>query len=124
MKGMGGQRERVAFDLQSATDDGYGGQVLTWQSQFTTRAMFRYQRGGEQVEASRLVGQTLFKVRLRRSSQTIALTADHRMRDLRGGLPDGEGTDALPGARYNIREVDAKSDPRWVWIIVESGVAV
>lgn len=104
--------ERVAFDTEQATPDGYGGEDRAWVEAFSCAAEIRYQRGKEAVDAGGLTGSASFKVRVRSSIQTRALTVDHRMRDARRGVA------------YNIREVDAITDRAWVWLSVESGVAV
>lgn len=105
-------RERVAFDAEQTTPDGSGGQVRSWVESFSCAAEIRYERGREAVEAGGLTGTASFKVRVRSSSQSRALTTEHRMRDLRRELV------------FNIREVDAITDRASVWLLVESGVAV
>jgi len=104
-------REAVAFDRKTKTADGYGGFDVAWQEQFSARAEFRYERGREAVEAGAVTGQAVFKVRVRSSIKSRAITADDRMRDTRRQVT------------YNIREVDAVSDRANVWLVVESGVA-
>lgn len=105
-------RERVAFDRKVETADALGGRSVSWSEIFACAAEFRYQRGGESVEAGALTGQATFKVRVRASEATRGLTADDRLRDVR--------RDVI----YNIREVDAVSDRASVWLVAESGVAV
>lgn len=112
MPSAGQLRHSVAFDAEQVTPDGYGGEDRTWVEAFACAAEIRYQRGKEAVEAGGLTGTASFKVRVRSSSQTRALTTDHRMRDVRRGVA------------YNIREVDAITDRAWVWLAVESGVSI
>jgi head-tail adaptor len=105
-------RESVAFDSITATPDGYGGEDRTWEEQHGCRAEFIYQRGSEAVDAARLQGKAVFKVKIRSCAAAREISTDDRMRDVRRG------------ADYNIREVDAITDPRWVYIVVEAGVAI
>lgn len=104
--------ESVAFDSPTVSADGSGGQETTWTEQYACRAEFRYMRGGEAVEASRLSGNPVYKVKVRSCDDAEAITTDWRMRDVRRSVT------------YNIREVDAVTDRAWVWLIVEGGVAV
>lgn len=105
-------RERVAFDAEQRIPDGSGGQKVEWVEAFSCAAEIRYERGKEAVQAGGLTGTASFKVKVRSSSKTRALTTDHRMRDVRRGLA------------FNLREVDAISDRAWVWLVAESGVAI
>ena len=103
---------RVALDAEVKTPDGYGGHDAEWQEQFTAWAEFRYERGKEAVEASALTGTATFKVCLRSSQASRAITAEYRLRDVRSGVS------------YNVREVDGVTDRAAVWLVVESGVAL
>lgn len=108
-------RERVAFDRPTLSPDGYGGRVSGWSeapASHECRAELIYLRGGEAVEAARLAGRSVYKVRVRQCAQAREISADWRMRDLRRG------------AEYNVREVDAITDRAWIFLVVESGVAV
>lgn len=105
-------RERIAFDQPIYTPDGSGGRVRTWAQQFETRAQFIYSRGSEAVDAARLQGRSIYKIKVRSSTASRAVTTDWRMRDIRRETP------------YNIREVDAITDPAWVYLVVEAGVAI
>jgi len=108
----GALTERVAFDAPTTAADGFGGQEVGWAEQFQRRAQFVYQRGDEAVEAARLAGRSIYKIRVRSSADTRGITTDWRMRDVRRGTT------------YNIREVDAVTDRAWVHLVVEGGVAV
>lgn len=105
-------RERVAFDEVVATPDGYGGTNTTWVERVDTRARFIYKSGDEAVVSGGLTGRATFKVKLRSSIATRAITSDWRMRDVRRGIV------------FNVREVDAITDLGWVWIVAENGVAI
>lgn len=121
---VGWPNSRVAFDAPVGAPDGSGGTVRGWAPQFTVWGEIIYSRGSEAVDAARLQGRAIYKVRLRSSTQSRRITPDWRMRDPRRGLPDGRVADPLPGTRYNIREVDAITDRAWVFLVVEAGVAV
>lgn len=122
---LGPMRERVAFDRPINVPDGYGGTETGWSSSpesLERPAEFIYSRGSEAVEAARLAGSSIYKIRIRSSAAAREITADWRMRDLRRETFDEEGN---PRAGvYNIREVDSITDRQWIFIVVESGVAV
>jgi hypothetical protein len=112
--GAGSRRERFAFDPPLDSDDGHGGVETDWD---VANSVIRFcevmhRRSSEGEEAARPSGRALYKLRLMLSSQTRAITADWRARDL------------LRGTEMNIRSVDALSDRAHVWIEAESGVAV
>lgn len=102
---------RVDFDIMTEVPDEHGGyeQVPTT---FTARAHFRYLRGGEAVQAARLQGKQPVVVTVRRSSQTLKITTDARMRDAR------------TGDIYNIRAIVPTDDRQFLEITAEKGVAV
>lgn len=104
--------EAVAFDSPAQISDGQGGYEDGWTEQFTCRAAFTYLRGGEAVMASRLEGKQPVVMRVRRSSETEAITTDWRARDTRRSEV------------YNVRSVIPTEDRRWLDITAESGVAV
>lgn len=104
--------ERFAFDSPTAVPDGFGGSEVGWAEQFQRRAQVIYSRGNESVEAARLAGRSIYKVKLRNDSGTRSITTDWRARDVRRGVV------------YNIREADAITDRAWVYLVVEAGVAV
>lgn len=104
--------ESVAFDSPTVSADGYGGQETTWTEEYACRAEFIYRRGSEAVEAARLSGRPVYKVKVRSCADARSITTDWRMRDVRRSVT------------YNVREVDAISDRAFVWIVIEGGVAV
>lgn len=124
-RSIAGLRELVAFDRpDQGASDGLGGHKRIHTEIRTCRAEFIYMRGSEAVEAARLQGRSVFKVRIRKMGTARDIEPDFRMRTVQRGLPDGAGEDdPLPGTRYNVREVDAISDRRWVFIVVESSVS-
>lgn len=104
--------ETVAFDSPTPAANAYGRAETGWTEVFWSRAEFIYERGREAERAGHLTGSAVFKVKLRSCANARALTTDYRMRDVNNGVA------------YNVREVDAISDRRFVWIVVESGVAI
>jgi len=104
--------EKVAFDKPVQQSDGYGNTTNGWAPEFSCRAQFIYARGGESVEAARLQGRSIFKVRIRQCAAARGIQQSWRM------------VDARRGTVYNIREIDQISDRQWVYLLVESGVAV
>lgn len=119
--GAGDLREKVAFDEPVDVDDGYGGKARSWAQRYSCRAQFIYSRGNEAVEAARLEGRSIYKVRIRSCTASRAIKADWRMRDLRR-LVLGDDDEPVSGI-YNVREADAITDPQWVYIVVEHRAA-
>lgn len=109
---MGAMVDKLAFDKPTENPDGFGGVEVGWTEQFIRRAQLIYHRGGEATEAARLKGTAIYKVKLRRDSQTATITTDWRARDARRGT------------EYNIREADSITDRAWVYLVIEGGVAV
>jgi len=109
--------EKVAFDQRNGVPDGAGGEVTTWVFGYSCHAEFIYSRGSEVIDAARLEGRSIFKIRIRQCAAARSVQADWRMRDLRRGPQEGD----FPGIEYNIREVDAITDRRWIFLVVESG---
>ena len=105
-------RQRIALHEPVPTADEAGGASVVWTLRGTVWAEFRYRRGGESLDGGGLRGQASFKVRLRATPLTVLITGDWRFADVQ------------TGAVYNVREVDAVSDPAHVWLVGESGVAV
>lgn len=112
MTTTGDLRERVAFEAPSKAKDDYGNKTDSWLPKYSCRAQFIYARGGESVEAARLSGRSFFKVRIRQCEAARSITQSFRMVDVRRGQ------------EYNIREVDTITDRAWIYLLVESGVAV
>jgi head-tail adaptor len=112
-------RGRVAFDAPNGVADGFGGETIAWTEGDPISAQWLYAKGDETVEAARNAGRKSYKIKVRSSAATRAITEDYRMRDLRRGLPRGVTGDTLPGDRWNVIEVDAITDRRWVYVVVE-----
>lgn len=124
MTAGGDLTERVRFDAPTSVSDGFGNTTDGWASGYTCRAQFIYARGGETVMAARLEGRSMFKVRIRQCDAARALTQSHRLVDLRRVAWDDATQQTASAGVYNIREVDAVTDRAWVYVLVESGVAV
>lgn len=103
--------EKVSFKSPAASNDGYGGTTDGWVDRFTDRAQFIYAGGGESLQAARLEGRSVMKVKIRSHTQSRMITQDWMMVDERRG------------AIYNIREIDAETDRAWIYMLVERGVA-
>ncbi len=122
MSGSGDQTERLAFDEPVQVADEGGVTRPIWTQRHVDLARMVYHRGGEAVEAARLTGRQIFKVRIGQCAAARRIDQTWRMRDLRRGMPDGAPGDTLPGTRYAIREVDTITDRQWIYLVVESGV--
>lgn len=112
VQGAGALDEAVAFDSPTTVEDDFGGTEQGWAQDYSCNADVKYDRGNEPVEAGRLTGTAVFKVRIRQSEVARGITTDWRMRDTRRDVA------------YNIREVDAVTDRQWIWLRVEGGVAI
>lgn len=121
-RGIGRMRDRVSFDRRVRGDsDHMGGTVDSWQEIYTCRAELIYMRGSEAVDAARLQGRSVFKVRIQQSGNALSLDQSVRMRTVNRGLPEGaDDQDPLPGARFNVLEADVISGRKWVYLIVET----
>lgn len=101
-------REAVAFDRPTQNSGPGGITEDGWVEEYDCRAAFKYQRGSETVEAARLQGRAIYRVKIRQSVQARAITTDWRMRDLRRELT------------FDLVEVDAITDRRWIYIVAEA----
>ncbi|NMG39890.1 head-tail adaptor protein [Chelativorans sp. ZYF759] len=120
--GAGELRHRLAFDRREAVDDGYGNTVgEQWVEQFDRAAGLTYERGNEAVMAARLEGRSIIRVKLRKDSQTCAITTDWRARDVRSGEWTNDDPSVWTGTVYAISDVDAVTDRKWVWLRIEEG---
>ena len=80
-----------------------------WAFHSRSRGELKYQRGREAIKAGRPTGVGTFKVRIRSCAKSRAITTEFRMIETRTGTP------------FNIVEVDAVTDPIWVYIVAEQG---
>lgn len=110
--GSGDLYYRVDCQKRAAVDDGMGNIVSgDWQTQFSVRAAYKHLRGGETVLASRLENKHPVIISVRRSSQTIQITADWRL------------VDARDGTVWAVRDVTQETDRHFIGLLCERGVA-
>lgn len=106
--------ERVAFDAPNGTTDAFGGTTESWTPGDPVAGQWIYGKGDEAVQAAREAGRYAYKIKVRSSAATRAVTTDHRMRDVRDGTI------------WNITEVDARSHEakrsRMVFLVVSGPV--
>ncbi|MGE0214001.1 MAG: head-tail adaptor protein [Parvibaculaceae bacterium] len=109
-------RHRIAFDVRETVNpdapDDFGNTESEFQEQFQCAAAFRPAGGSEAVQAARLEGRSMMRVYVRSAVETRRIGTDWRMRDLRRGT------------EYAIGYVDSVTDPAWVYIEAQSGVAI
>jgi hypothetical protein len=78
MTAAGDLTDAVAFD-EPEQSAGAGGVVSTiWTERLACRAQFTYSRGSEAVEAARLEGRPIYKVRVRQCNAARQITTDWR----------------------------------------------
>lgn len=108
----GGLYYRIDCQKREAIDDGMGNEISgPWTTIFSTRAAYRHLRGGEAVMASRLQNKHPMIITVRRSSDTMQITADWRV------------VDSRDGKIYAVRDITPENDRQFVSLLVESGVA-
>lgn len=106
----GALHDAVAFDEPTGAADAFGGVSVAWTERHACRAEIRFQSGDEAVQAARVAGRRVFKVRLRSCIAARAISESWRMRDTRRS------------AAYDIKSVDSITDRAWVWLMVEGPV--
>lgn len=112
MTGAGDLIERVAFETYANDPAAPPGVTRPiWAEVYTCRAQFVFSRGSEAVEAARLEGRAVYKIKIRQCAAARAITTDYRMIDKRRGT------------EYAITGVDAIADRAWVFVQVVSGKA-
>lgn len=103
--------ERFAFDEPMISESAGGVTRPQWAERHNCRAQVIYARGSETIEAARLEGRPIYKLRIRQCQAAKPITTDWRARDVRRGT------------EYSIREVDAITDREWVYLVIEGGKA-
>ena len=103
----GALTERVAFDAPSGSTDAFGGTSEAWTDGDPVAAQWIYGKGDESVQAARQAGRKAYKIKVRSSAATRAVTEDYRMRDVRRGTT------------WNVVEIDTITDRAWVHVTVE-----
>jgi len=106
----GALTERVAFDEPTGGTDAFGGTTEAWTERHVCAAQWTHGKGDEGVQAAREAGRQAYKVRVRSSAATRAVTTDYRLRDTRRSTT------------WNIVDVDAVTDRAWVHLVVEGPV--
>lgn len=116
--GVGEMREMVSLrEGVETTVRGVTSTVFT--ERYLGAAEFIFQRGSEVIEAARLEGRAIFKVRVASCLATRAMTTDWILIDTRRYAESATGQ-TIRG-RYAITGIDTISDPAWVWLTVEEG---
>jgi head-tail adaptor len=100
----------VTFWRPGEAVDGHGGFEAVDAQVHSARARLIYKSGTEGVSAGAETARGVIKVKLRSCIAARSLLASDYMRD-------------AAGRRYNIRAVDPVTDPAFVWLDVEFGVA-
>jgi len=113
----GRMRELLHFQRQGATPEGepdYGSpQAGDWETVFTAPAELVPMRGGEPVQAARLIGVQPYTVRIRSSTASRQVTPAWRAVDARN-----------PARVFNIRTVtNPDQKGAWLDLLVDDGVA-
>jgi head-tail adaptor len=109
-------REAVRFERRAAADDGYGNTQGAWENLIARRAAkLTPTRGGEQVIADRLQGQSSWDLWVRFDSETSRVTTDDRAVELVNGAP---------GRTFNIAFAqDMTGLRRWILMQLTLGKA-
>jgi head-tail adaptor len=97
----------VAFDEPTGTTDTLGGTSKAWTERHAPRAQWIYTSGNEGVQAARVAGREVYKVKIRSCAAARAITPAYQMRDTQRSTV------------WDIRSVDAIADRAWVYITVE-----
>jgi SPP1 family predicted phage head-tail adaptor len=111
----GDLRFRVRFDKQTETADPYGGTVSAWTEQFTRWADIRPMKGGEGVQAQRLVGTQPVLILVRYDSETKTIDPSWRAVEM---LNDE------PIRYYGLKTAeDMERQRQFITMIAEAGAA-
>jgi len=105
----GGLSTRVVFDSPIETPDGYGGFDHGWSvppASYACWAAISFVQGTEAIADARLADPGKYRVTLRASTQSRAITTAWRMRN------------AATGQTFAITSIDIISSRRWVWLRV------
>ncbi|RVK61876.1 head-tail adaptor protein [Sinorhizobium meliloti] len=110
----GGMRQRLHFQKREAVDDGAGNEVSgPYETVFTVAAELIPLRGGEPVQAARLVGVQPYTVRIRSCAAAREVTTAWRIVDARNA-----------SRVMNIRTVTNPDQKNaWLDLLVDDGVA-
>ena len=108
--GSGNFSRRATFQRMTQSDDGYGNTAISWDDLMTVWADVRETPGKEMLAAGRIAAPRTATVRIRRSTNAMALTEADRM--------------LLDGRPWNIRSIAEVGRAREVIdLLCEIGVA-
>ena len=103
-------RDRVTFQRNTTSDDGYGNTVNGWADHLTVWADVLERLGGEKVKAGLVEASRMATIRVRRSTDTLDITEADRI--------------SARGTIWNIRSIAAVGrDNALLECLVEAGVA-
>ena len=104
--------ERLRFYRRQEIDDGAGNRRGAWVFQFDLWAEMQSRPGSEVFNAARIEGRVPYQVRVRRSSQSMAIATDWMARDARG-------------VEYNVQAPQPDLiERRWVDMVLVAGGVV
>lgn len=105
----GRRRHHVAFDAPVKVKNEFGEHARSEWDQDRHRAWAEliYQSGSEAVEAARLAGRQVLKVKIRTGTAARSIQTGWQMRDIR------------LGTAWDIKEVDALTQRAFVFLVVE-----
>jgi len=83
--GAGALNHRVDFQKPVTGDDGHGGVVVSWATQFSVACRLVPKLGGEDVMAQRMQGKQPYILTVRSSSETRQIGTSWRARNARTG---------------------------------------
>lgn len=110
MAGAGDLNQRVTFQRAVSGDDGYGNTVSSWSDVLTVWADVRETTGKERVDAGRVEESRTATVRIRRSFDSLGISAADRM--------------SYNGGVWNIRSIAEVGNRREMLdLLVEIGVS-
>ena len=111
-RGAGRYIELVAFSMRELVDDGYGNEDAgDWAEQFQTRAEFIPIRASEVVMAGRLENRETVIMTVRKSADTMQITAGW------------QATDVHRGVAYNINSLEEAKSRADIELLATSGGA-
>lgn len=99
--------DRIAFDEYVQTAGPGGVVTTTWVQRHACRVELIYQRGGEVIEAARLEGRSIYKLRVRQCAVVRTVNTAWRIRDLHRGTV------------YEIKEADTITSRDWAHFVIE-----
>lgn len=111
----GDLRFRVRFDKQTEVSDPYGSTVSEWTEQFTRWADIRPMKGGEGIQAQRLVGTQPVLILVRYDNLTKTIDTSWRAVEMLNGSPV---------RFYGLKTAeDMERDRKFITMIAEAGAA-